>query len=91
MEHHVTLERKSANANWRFRANYAANYPAGTRGTPHPFAGQPDIYRMATGLNSVWLEGLRKGTIKKTPKGYVHKAHVVEAQITPDNVFIRVE
>lgn len=87
MQNLVQNELQTPNMNWRFRRNYAAHYPAGIRGTPHPFANQPDIYRMAHGLNSFWLTGIREGSIKRTPKGLVAAA-VVETRITPDNVFI---
>lgn len=61
MKTRVDNEKDAPNANWNFRANYGAHYPAGIRGTPHPFAGQPDIYRIATGWNACWLEGIRDG------------------------------
>ena len=87
MTNRVENEMQKPDVNWRFRANYPAFYPAGIRGTPHPFAGQPDIYRIAQGFHAFWLQKIHDGSIKKTPKGLVHAA-IVDAQITPDNVFI---
>ena len=87
MKNRVQNEEDTPKAGWNFRANYGAHYPAGIRGTPHAFAGQPDIYRMATGWNACWIEGIRDGSIKKTPRGFVNAAHV-EAKIVADNVFI---
>ena len=81
----INNEIQTPNGTWRFRPNYALNYPANIRGTPHPFAGQPDIYKIARGLNGFWLQGIRDGSIKKTPKGFVNAAVVYD---TVDNVFI---
>ena len=60
-----------AHVGYAFPANYPAYYPANLALQPHPFAGQPDIHRLAMLLHDEWVTRLANKQIKSTPKGFV--------------------